>query len=77
MRHFLVRSDCQSGQDVVNKACTDVEPGSIALLLLAVKIRANRETRRTFQQVARAMCSGIQFKLLAFSLNTRVVLLAV
>lgn len=51
LRHFLRTSSCKSGLEVIKKACRDGEPGAISIILLAVKVRGNRRTRRTFQQV--------------------------
>ena len=55
MRHFLRTSNCSCGFDVLRKACEDGEPGAVQILLLAIKIRANRRTRRTFGTVRSAL----------------------
>lgn len=51
LRHFLRSSRCANGADVLRRACADGEPGAISLVLLAIKLRSNRRTRRTFIQV--------------------------
>ena len=51
VRHFLRTSRCQDGDAVLQRACNDGEPGAVQLLLLALKVRSNRRTRRTFDVV--------------------------
>ena len=55
LRHFLRTSNCSDGMAVLRKAVVDGEPSAVQLLLLCTKVRANRRTRRNFQQVADAM----------------------
>ena len=51
MRHFLRTSACPDGDALLRKACVDGEPAAVQLLVLALKIRANRRTRRSFSDV--------------------------
>ena len=55
VRHFLRSSNCKDGYDVLKKACVDAEPAAIQLLLVCTKIRANRRTRRSYEQVQAAL----------------------
>ena len=45
---------------MVRKAVRDGEPGAVALLLLALKVRCNKRTRRNFAAVRRAFNDPVQ-----------------
>ena len=55
VRHFLRTSRCKDGDSLLRRACLDGEPGAVQLLLLALKVRANRRTRRSFDVVRDAL----------------------
>ena len=55
VRHFLRTAIIDSGEALVRKACDDGEPAAIQLLLLGLKVRVNKRTRRTFAHVRSAL----------------------
>lgn len=55
LQHFLRTSHCSDGDSLLRKACVDGEPGAVQLLVFATKIRSNRRTRRSVEQVMAAL----------------------
>ena len=55
LRHFLRTSNCADGEGLLHKACVDCEPAAIQLLLVCLKVRTNRRTRRSYADVQAAL----------------------
>ena len=55
VRQFLRSAPLREGRDLLVAACTNCEPAAIQLLLLALKSRANKRTRRSYSAVCSAL----------------------
>ena len=55
MRHFLRSTTYGDGFLLLDAACVQGEPAAVQLLLVALRVRRNPRSRRTFHQVSSAL----------------------